>query len=86
VLALQIEWTPALLQNQLLNASMHVNWEGYTKGLNDVLYSAYEVGPLPLRTLLLPPPPSLPIYQGKRATILPIGVGNEICLAAVKLI
>eukprot|EP00884_Botryococcus_braunii_P007940 jgi/Botrbrau1/17147/Bobra.0157s0042.2 len=40
-----IEWTPALLQNQLLNASMHVNWEGYTKGLNDVLYSAYEDSP-----------------------------------------
>eukprot|EP00884_Botryococcus_braunii_P007947 jgi/Botrbrau1/17153/Bobra.0157s0047.1 len=40
-----VEWTPALLQNDLLNVSMHVNWEGYTKGLDEVMYQQLEGSP-----------------------------------------
>eukprot|EP00884_Botryococcus_braunii_P007951 jgi/Botrbrau1/17157/Bobra.0157s0051.1 len=44
-----VEWTPALLQNHLLNISMHSNWEGFASAIINVHLQPYLVSTSPLK-------------------------------------
>lgn len=56
VWGLQLEWTTALIQNTIMNVSMHTNWYGYARGLEEVLYKPLEVGFLQHAAQCLIPP------------------------------